>query len=433
MEAVKNGAVVIVAGKATQIPSIPIPVVYVDDVREAMSHAAKRFYHNVCERLTIIGVTGTNGKTTCTHILRDLLADKHPIGVIGTLGSFIGDECLSKGLTTPDPIDLHETFYKMYNSGVTTVIMEVSAHAIHYKKIAGVEFKSVIFTNLTQDHLDFFPSMDAYANTKYNFLLSESVRTAITNVDDPWGRKVLDNKRDVYKYSISDAKDLKITPRGSEFTIEGHKMFLPLHGRFNVYNALGCIWTAHALGLKWGRIRKRLKHVKPVPGRFNVIRKGKAAIVIDYAHTPDGLEKILTSARELSSNNLYLVFGCGGDRDKTKREIMGAVAARHADFTFITSDNSRSESPDAIIMQIEAGFTGPAAYYIEPDRRVATHLALSRLKRGDVLVVAGKGAETTQEVQGELKPYSDAEVVANYFKHSRICRMPERRKTKTLK
>ena len=449
MSAVSNGASIIVAERGSALPEIPVPVLYVDDVRAAMAHAAKRFHNDICDRMTIVGITGTNGKTTSTYILRTLLGGPHArkIGVVGTLGAFVGDIRLECDLTTPDPIKLHEIFAQMYKLGVRTVAMEVSAHAIHHKKIAGITFAAGVFTNLTQDHLDFFPTFDDYAQTKLRFMTDANVRTAITNVDDHYGRRIVERAKTVHKYSITnDATDIVMLKNGSRFTAYGHEFFVPLAGRFNIENALACITTAHVLGVSYRTIAKRLATVAPVSGRFNVVevptpfRKGGAAeaagvfhVIIDYAHTPDGLEKILTNARELvkKGGKLLVVFGCGGNRDRAKREIMGQIAAQHADLVFITSDNPRDESPTAIMMQIEAGLKSAGmslleppfvkgvpegrGFFLDPDRRAATHAALDAANAGDVVVIAGKGAESTIELAGKFIPYSDAETVAQYI------------------
>ncbi|MDR0461968.1 MAG: UDP-N-acetylmuramoyl-L-alanyl-D-glutamate--2,6-diaminopimelate ligase [Christensenellaceae bacterium] len=439
MQAVANGASIIVAQRGSKVPDVPVPVLFVDDVRETMSLASKRFYNDICDKMNIIGVTGTNGKTTCTYILRGLCGrprtpSRHIVGVIGTLGAFIGDDCISKSLTTPerngqthighlttpDPIELHEIFYTMYKRGVRTVIMEVSAHAIHYKKVAGINFRAGIFTNLTQDHLDFFNTMDEYAKTKANFMTGAQVQTAVINIDDPYGQDIYLNCESAESYSINDAIDLEMSQGHNSFNIGKHRLDMNLAGRFNVMNALACIKVARILGITFRKIKKRLATVEPVSGRFNVYKSKKGfSIIIDYAHTPDGIEKILTSARELVSEKgkLIAVFGCGGNRDKTKREIMGKLAGNLADFAVVTSDNPRDESPEAIMLQIEAGVkaTDNKNYKLLEDRMEAIYFAFDMASEGDVVVIAGKGAETTQEIAGIFHPYSDIETVKDYI------------------
>jgi len=430
LNAVSAGAAVIVAEQGQELPEVPVPILRVDNVRESMALAAKRFYGDICDKMQIIGITGTNGKTTCTYILRQLLekkgaSSKGQVGVIGTLGAFIGDEQLEYGLTTPDPIRLHEIFQIMYDRGVRVIAMEVSAHAIHYRKVAGINFRCGIFTNLSQDHLDFFPTYEDYAMTKVNWVAGLTVQTTISNADDEYGRMIIEKHPNVKKYSINDVADLQMHATCSVFKLEKHKIRLNMGGRFNVYNALACITAVREIGLPWRKIKKRLAQVKPVPGRFNVIKSGKGtSVVIDYAHTPDSLENILTTARELVGNGgrLISVFGCGGNRDKDKRSKMGKISGDLADFTVVTSDNPRDESPASILLQIEAGLktvtkskSPDATYTLIEDRKDATHFALDMAKPGDVIVIAGKGAETTQEIAGVFHPYIDSDIVRNYF------------------
>ena len=417
MQAVSNGAVIIVTNRGAEIPDIPVPVLFVDDVREAMALSAKRFYKNVVDKMDIIGVTGTNGKTTCTYIMRHLVGKR--VGVVGTLGAYVGDQKLECNLTTPDPIQLHEIFYKMYNMGVRTVAMEVSAHAIHYRKVAGINFRVGMFTNLTQDHLDFFGTMEDYAKTKVDYMLGDRVQSAVVNADDKYGQEILTARKDAVAYSINDTSYLEIGQNGSSFHLGRHRFDLQLAGRFNVSNALACVTAARAIGISWRKIKKRLATVQPVEGRFNILQHPRGFnIVIDYAHTPDGLEKVLSTAREIcGGNKLISVFGCGGNRDKGKREIMGAISGKLADFTVVTSDNPRDEAPLAIMYQIEAGIKSSdnVNYQLVEDRMEATYFALDMATAGDVVVLAGKGAETTQEIAGVFTPYIDAEIVKDYI------------------
>jgi len=395
-QAVSRGTSIIVAEEKLEEP---VPTLVVPDVREFMSRAAKRFHNNVCDKMDIIGITGTNGKTTCAHMMAHILMKN--VGIIGTLGP--------GKLTTPDPIELHEIFADMYKRGVRTVVMEVSAHAIHYRKIAGINFRTGIFTNLSQDHLDFFGTMEKYAQTKVDFMTSPAVHAAIVNTDDKYGREILDKHPYTFKYSLTDKDCQHITPT------------------FNRYNALACVAAARELGIKQRKIAKALRTMPQIPGRFQRIGN----VIIDYAHTPDGLEKILLAARELCNwaqscapTRLITVFGCGGNRDKTKREIMGAIAARLSDYVVVTSDNPRNESPMAIMLQIKQGIkTGVGAhdcalgekYCLIEDRKKAIHHALNIAKPGDVVVIAGKGAETTQEISGNFIPYTDEQIVREYI------------------
>jgi UDP-N-acetylmuramoyl-L-alanyl-D-glutamate--2,6-diaminopimelate ligase len=417
-QAVSNGAVLIVANKGADLPICGVPVLFVNDVRESMGLFAKEFYGNICDKMDIIGVTGTNGKTTITYIMRKLLGKR--VGVIGTLGAYIGNDCIEKSLTTPDPIQLHDIFLKMYKKGIRKVVMEVSAHAIHYKKIAGVSFACGIFTNLTQDHLDFFNTMQEYADTKISFMTGEQVKYAVVNADDESGKAILQKRPDAQSYSIDDVKKLEMSQGNTVFYYKHRKYNTKLSGRFNVMNTLACIAGAKILGVSASKIKKRLLNVQPVAGRFNVFKAQKGfTVVVDYAHTPDGLEKILTSARELVTGDgkLFAVFGCGGNRDKSKREIMGGIAGQNADEVIVTSDNPRDEVPLTIIKQIETGVKASKNknYKLLEDRLEAIYFAFSNAKEGDVIVIAGKGAETTQEIAGVFYPYSDIETVKDYI------------------
>ena len=428
IQAVARGAVLIVAEE--KLEDITIPQLTVPNVREFMSLAAKRFHDNVCDKMDIIAVVGTNGKTTCAHMLKHILGKN--TGVIGTLGASISYSSFvirHSSLTTPDPIELHEIFAQMYARGVRTVVMEVTAHAIHYHKVAGITFRAGIFTNITQDHLDFFENMEKYAETKVGFMTSEAIQTAIVNFDDPYGQQIAVNRREngekAVLYSISALP----------------KILQTTAPRFNVYNELACIYTALELRLKPRVIRKALKTMPQVPGRFNVYKtKNKVTAIIDYAHTPDALEKLLTAARELvkDEGRLVAVFGCGGNRDKSKREIMGSVAAKLSDYIVVTSDNPRDEPPMVIMLQIKAGIeTHPVAatprhpsilkgscsvgfyaenYCLIENREEAVRYALDNAKAGDVVVIAGKGAETTQEIAGRFIPYNDSNIVKQYIK-----------------
>jgi len=404
--AIAKGAAVIVTGEKLDEP---VPQLVVPNVREFMALASKRFHGDVCDKMEIIAVVGTNGKTTCAHILKHILGNKAE--TIGTLGP--------GNLTTPDPIELHAIFADMYLRGVRHVVIEVSAHAIHYCKVAGINFRTAIFTNISQDHLDFFGTMEKYAQTKVGFFGS-AVQTAVVNADDPYGREIIAAHPNALKYSLVDAKGLKLAPVGSAFQYNGHRFNLNMAGQFNVYNALACILVAWDLGVRFTKIKRALKTLPPVPGRFNTFKtKSGATAIIDFAHTPDGLEKILASVREITAKDakVICVFGCGGNRDKTKREIMGSIAARHSDFVVITSDNPRDEAPRAIMLQIEAGVKASTdKYCLKEKRDEAVKYALEMAQHGDMVVIAGKGAETTQEIAGKFIPYTDEHIVRQYTK-----------------
>ena len=432
-EAIARGAVAVVVQKEQpeEFPQIIVP-----NIRQAMSLIAKAFFDNACDRFSIIGITGTNGKTTTSHIIQHLVTQSHgSCGIIGTLGAVATFKDGSStryhfsSLTTPDPVQLHEIFYELEKSGVSTVVMECSAHAICLDKLAGIKFKVGIFTNLSQDHLDFFPNYRAYADTKVNWFDKE-IETAIINIDDVEGVKIFHNRQVNNLQSIVYAMDevvcskrpdeVKLGALGSKFLYLGQEFELPLAGRFNIYNALAAIEAVKLLDASIKDIALDLKNLPPIPGRFNTIDVSGRTVIIDYAHTPDSLKQILVSSRELLQGDATLttVFGCGGDRDKTKRDKMGVISGKLSDFTVITSDNPRTESPRSVMLQIEAGcklYT--KNYVLIQDREEAIHYALEKSRVGDIIVIAGKGAEDYLEIGHEKIPYSDAKIV-NEFRAS---------------
>jgi UDP-N-acetylmuramoyl-L-alanyl-D-glutamate--2,6-diaminopimelate ligase len=451
-DAVTNGAVAVVTAEQCYGVSCAMT----DDPRLVMALASKRFYKNVADKMKIIGVVGTNGKTTTAYMVKHILetAAGRRVGFIGTTGIFgAGGEFDGvTGLTTPDPIDLHRALYQMYKNKIRTVVMEVSAHAIHYKKVAGIKFAGAVWTNISQDHLDFFNCFDDYKNAKISFFRDTKIKFAVINADDEYGEEIyraLSPKTKAITYSIGSrsgiwpyeirpacsaarisADNIILSGGGSDFTVNVlGPVHIPICGEFNVYNALSAAAVALRLGVKPDKIKSALNSMAQVPGRFNTYDVNGVTVIIDYAHTPDGLQKILTSARALlpdgGINKLICVFGCGGDRDRSKRPIMGRISAEAADFTVITSDNPRTEDPDAIIAEIERGInTADVAAVIDDmlektggkytkitDRTEAIKHAVSSAKPGDIVVIAGKGHEYCMDINGAKIPYSDAEVV----------------------
>ena len=453
LNAVSRGAVVIVT---EAVIDDRLPHVIVKNARVAMSQIAKAFYDNACDKMKIVGVTGTNGKTTTTHILYHILKQNRvPVGLIGTLGAKWSTNAQAGGrspLTTPDPIDLHELFYNMSEDGVEVVIMESSAHAIALDKLVGITFEIGVFTNLSQDHLDFFGDYRTYANTKLNWF-NDKIKAAIINADDPESAKI--NHPNKIEFGLEGVR-VELRANGSSWEAKGsegtdgtwrsrglfelcqsgstssdlrvpqtsqvpsvpsdpctHSWSVPLAGRFNVYNALAAINCAVELGLRQEQIRKALVSLPPIPGRFNTIKAGETSVIIDYAHTPDSLEKIIRATRELvAAGRIITVFGCGGNRDASKRPLMGRISGKLSDYTIITTDNPRFESPRSIILQIEAGIkTVTDRYEIIEDRADAIQHALGIAKSNDIVIIAGKGAEPYMEIKGVRHPYNDYEVV----------------------
>lgn len=407
--------------------NVDIPQVIVKDCRESISIIANDFYGNVDKKMKLVAVIGTNGKTTTSHLIKKIL-DKSdiPCGVIGTIGTYYGSEFIEPSLTTPDPLELNAILKKMYDSGVKVVVMEVSAHAIHYQKIKGLKFYSAVFTNFSQDHLDFFKDMQAYEKAKLKFFEENDCEFVVTNSDDVVGTKISSLCKKVLTYGIDNpadvfAIDVENTKKGCEFIINLFdcifKVQLNLIGRFNVYNALASACSCALLGAKPVTVIKALNLVDGVAGRIEKVYDKEFKVFIDYAHTPDGLKKALEAVRDHASNRLISVFGCGGNRDASKREKMGEISATIADVTVITSDNPRFEEPMDIIRQIEKGVLSVSKKFVSiEDRKEGIIYALGIAKAGDVVLISGKGSEQYQEVLGIKKPYNDKDIVNEFLR-----------------
>ena len=421
-EAIKRGAVALVVER--ELP-VKVPQLLVKNAREAMSFIACAFYGDPSRDLKVIGVTGTNGKTTTVHMISEILkkAGKH-VGMIGTLGISYGNVRLPNDLTTPDPIFLQRTFAQMRESGIEYVAMEVSAHALYYYKVAGVYFTACIFTNLTQDHLDFFENMSDYANAKKRLFTRDICPLAIVNGDDDFSKELLvarnSAKTLVYgmkeKYdAFAEIKSESLT--GTEFVLqfldERRRVSLSMTGRHNVYNALAACTCAQAIGIPLRTVAWALCEINGVNGRLEKAGEVRGAhIFVDFAHTPDGLEKSLSALKKHCKGRLYCLFGCGGNRDKSKRAVMGETVATNADFAILTSDNPRFEDPLDILSEIENGYKRISRkYVVVPNREEAIAYAVEKLKRGDILLVAGKGGEEYQEIMGIKYPFKDNDII----------------------
>ena len=422
-EAVCNGAVAIVCERKLDVR---VPQIVLGDTRAALGKLAAFFYGYPAKRLKVIGITGTNGKTTTAHMLASILrAAGKKTGVIGTLGATYGKKQIKTSLTTPDPIELNEILANMWMSGVEYVVMEASAHALKLKKVEGIDFSACIFTNLTQDHLDYFASMEEYGNAKQRLFAPPACSLAILNGDDAKGRQIgafceekgvktlyygLETPADCF--AIITEENLLGTECMLNLNDELCRVSLSLTGRHNVYNALAAAACATLLGQGEG-IKEGLSNLRSVSGRLERVQTGaRGSIFIDYAHTPDGLDKALTTLKMHTKGRLICVFGCGGNRDAEKRPKMGEVAAKKADYCVITSDNPRYEDPLDIIAGIEKGYRRfSTRYVIVPDRRKAISYAMDVLKDGDVLLIAGKGGEEYQEIMGIKYPFNDYTVV----------------------
>ncbi|HEX3278544.1 MAG TPA: UDP-N-acetylmuramoyl-L-alanyl-D-glutamate--2,6-diaminopimelate ligase [Thermoleophilaceae bacterium] len=413
-DAVRRGAVALVCERPL---GLGVPEVLVDDVRAAMAPAAVRFYGDPTAELDVVGITGTNGKTTTAFLVRHLLeAGGRQCGLLGTVKSVVGGREEEVERTTPEAIDLQATFRRMLDGGDRACAMEVSSHALELGRVAGIRFACRAFTNLSQDHLDFHETMDAYFAAKRR--LFEGEGPAVVNADDDHGRR-LAGEIDCRTFAIERAADYRALD--VEFDLTGARfrcvtpagevdLSSPLPGRFNVSNALGAIAAVSELGVGLDAIAAALPRFEGVPGRFQPVDEGQGfGVLVDYAHTPDALENVLRAARELTQGRLHVVFGAGGDRDTDKRPKMGEAARLLADRVLVTSDNPRSEDPDAIIDQVMAG-AGPAAERIT-DRRAAIAHAIETAAPGDVVVIAGKGHEQGQEFEGgRTEPFDDCSV-----------------------
>ncbi|MDR3319148.1 MAG: UDP-N-acetylmuramoyl-L-alanyl-D-glutamate--2,6-diaminopimelate ligase [Clostridiales bacterium] len=418
--AIANGAAAIITQR--RLP-VDIPQAVVADARAEMARISANFYGNPIDKMKLIAVTGTNGKTTTTFIIRSIgeVAGRK-VGLIGTTAIYIGGERLPAELTTPDPITLHGVFRRMLDAGCEWVVMEVSAHAIELRKMAGVVADVAVFTNLTQDHLDFFGTIERYRQTKVSYFSSLYAAAAVVNADDPTGRLIL-NTADIpcYTYGLNNPSDVFAVDYESD--VKGQKYVINLldnlydikfrlPGRFNLYNTLAAAAAAYLLGVELGDIAGGIGALKLVPGRYNMLDTEPYQVIIDYAHTPDGLQKVLTSIREYAKGKIITVFGCGGNRDRSKRALMGAAAGALSDYGIITSDNPRCEDPDMIISEIEEGFKQSSRPYacIENRRQAISH-ALKMAAAGDIILISGKGDEPYQEISGVKYPYNDTDTV----------------------
>jgi len=400
-----------------------LPVLIVNDTRRAAAVAASVVYGYPARELTLAGVTGTNGKTTTVGILRHLLDGEGRAASIGTLGVLVGSEGApfegGGGLTTPGPVELQRVLRGLIDIGVTRVAMEVSSHALEQRRTETLTFATAVFTNLTRDHLDYHGTMDAYLDAKLR--LAEQVHadgTLAVNADDPSWKPLGEGKKRL-TFSVSGAPadvrstDIRFGARGSEWKLVAgrgsHRVRLPLIGDFNVANALGASAAAMALGMKPKDIARRLESLPQIPGRLEIIAE-EPAVLRDYAHTPDALARALGAVRPFTKGRLIVVFGCGGDRDRGKRPEMGRIAEAKADIAIVTSDNPRTEDPDAIIDEIEQRMTRPHERIT--DRREAIERAIDLAKKGDIVFLAGKGHETYQ-VRGTTRlPFDEREIVS---------------------
>jgi UDP-N-acetylmuramoyl-L-alanyl-D-glutamate--2,6-diaminopimelate ligase len=415
--AIADGAVALVVDHPL---GLGVTEVRVEDVRAAMAPVAARFHGDPSARLDVVGITGTSGKTTTSFLVRELLEGAgRRTALLGTVKSVVAGREGTLARTTPEAVDLQAAFAEMADGGDLACAMEVSSHALELHRADAIHWAVAVFTNLSQDHLDFHPTMEEYFLAKRR-LFEAGPRVGIVNVDDAWGAR-LAAEMDVTTVSVegdADVRAVDVRPGldGTDFAVvdrDGSRLELrsPLRGRFNVANAVAAVAVARALGVADDVIAAALRTAASVPGRLQPVEEGQGfAVLVDYAHKPGALDSVLDAARDLTRGRVIVVFGAGGDRDRGKRPIMGEVAGRLADEVVITSDNPRSEDPDAIVAEIVAG-VGREDVRVEPDRRAAIELAVSLARDGDVLLVAGKGHEQGQELAGGRKvPFDDVAV-----------------------
>ena len=404
---------------------LPVPQVLVPDARLALALAAAALAGRPAHRLTVVGVTGTNGKTTSAYLLRAVLeAAGHRAGLVGTVGAVVGGRPVPAGHTTPGPVGLHALFADMVAAGDTACAMEVSSHALAQRRVAGVPFAAAVFTNLTRDHLDYHRDVDDYFAAKRRLFDRPTGEgddpPGTANRDDPWGARLAD-ELGLLGHAVDAPADVRVRAhrfhaRGTWAAVDTPRGVLEvetaLRGRFNLQNVVGVMAAGELLGLPHQAVARGIAALRGVPGRLEPVEEGQPfQVLVDYAHTPDSLENVLRAVRGLTDGRVITVFGCGGDRDRGKRPLMGAVARRLADVALVTSDNPRSEDPDAIIREVLAGAgDGPAELRVEPDRRRAIADALALASAGDVVLIAGKGHERGQEVAGVVRPFDDREV-----------------------
>ncbi|MCB2359322.1 UDP-N-acetylmuramoyl-L-alanyl-D-glutamate--2,6-diaminopimelate ligase [Clostridium estertheticum] len=423
--AINNGAVAVVCQKDIE-DGLDIVVIKVEDARRTLAISAANYYENPSRSMKMIGITGTNGKTTSAFMIKAILEQNgYKVGLIGTIANFIGKKKIHTERTTPESLELHELFKEMVDSNVDYCVMEVSSHSLSLDRVYGIEFCESIFTNLTQDHLDFHKTFENYFNAKLKlFKLS---KTSVINIDDEYGAKVYNLiKNSKLSFALNHTADImasniKMHSRGSKFTLKykesSFDIELNIPGNYNVYNAIGCIAVCLNQGIEIPVIKKALQKVQ-VPGRCELVENKHNLgfeIILDYAHTPDGLENILETAREFTKGKLISVYGCGGDRDKTKRPIMGRIGTNLSDFSFITSDNPRTEDPLEIIKDVVRGIEKNNFEIIE-NRREAIKRAIESATTGDIIVIAGKGHEDYQILKDKTIHFDEREVISEILK-----------------
>jgi len=426
--ALEKGAVVIVTSRK---PEGDFPYVLVESDRYALAIIGANYYGRPADDMIMVGVTGTNGKTSTTWLLKQVIQGVKgvPVGLIGTMENHIGDLVLPTERTTPESIELQALFAQMRDAGCKYAVMEVSSHALSLDRVAGIHFDVAAFTNLTEDHLDFHKNMEDYCDAKA--MLFARCDKAVVNGDDGWCSRITQSctaptlTTSAHGRGLLLAENIEMKADGVVFTAvygdERVQVAVPIPGKFTVYNVLGVLGIALQLGISLEESAAVLRNVAGVKGRVEVVpTPGEAyTVLIDYAHTPDGLENVLSSVRGFCKGRLIAVFGCGGDRDPIKRPIMGRIGVEIADIAVITSDNPRTENPSAIIADIVGGVGNAKNYHVIENRRQAIHFAMDIAEKDDIIVLAGKGHETYQDIMGKKNHFDEREVVAEYLTEKR--------------
>lgn len=420
-QAIEQGAAALVV---THKLDFDVPQVIVSDARAAMAHLSQRFYGNPAKDMVCVGITGTKGKTTTAYLVAAIAkAAGHKVGLSGTVSTMIGDQVMEATLTTPESIDMQRYLAQMRDAGCSFFVTEASAHALAFKRLEGMVFDAGIYTNLSQDHLDFFGDMETYRKAKQEFFNPKFLKRAVINVDDEQSAYMAHPDVPTTTYGVAQAadvyaNDIEICESGVSYTLTYHgdsiSIEMKISGIFNVYNSMAAAACCLDLGMSMEEVKRGLESVTGVPGRIEPLQTNTPyRVILDYAHSPAALESILATIRQFTQGRLICVFGCGGGRDKDKRPVMGEISGRLADYSILTSDNPRNEVPEDILRSIEEGIlpTG-GKYSVIENRREAIRSALLMAQQGDIIVLAGKGHETYQEINGVKTPFDEKAVVA---------------------
>ncbi|WP_079709359.1 UDP-N-acetylmuramoyl-L-alanyl-D-glutamate--2,6-diaminopimelate ligase [Paraliobacillus ryukyuensis] len=428
-QAIANGASAIVAEKP--LPDCAVPVIYARDVVKTLAIVANAFYDFPTQQLSLIGVTGTNGKTTVTNLINEMLqANNHITGTIGTIQMTIANQSYRVANTTPEASFLQHSFDQMVKEKVDTAVMEVSSHALELGRVNGCDFDIAVFTNLSQDHLNYHGTMENYFLAKSrlfqqlgNSYAKEKPKYAVINADDDYSTRLIHQTvQPTLTYGIVEEADVRaenivLNENGCDFCLQTYKGSIDIHsklmGKFSIYNMLAAATAALLRDIPLAIIKKVLETTNGVSGRFEPVNRGQSyGVIVDYAHTPDSLQNVLQTIKEFAKGKVYVIVGCGGDRDKTKRPFMAEIACKYADQAIFTSDNPRTENPDAILEDMIVGLNH-TNYQLEVDRRKAIEKTIALADESDIILIAGKGHETYQIVGKEMVPFDDREIAAN--------------------